>query len=68
MVVCGDSAQVDLKQKGESGFNFLLRVAKKVKDMASQTLLINHRHSVVDALLNEYEDFKNKTNGNGQKI
>jgi phosphate starvation-inducible PhoH-like protein len=68
MVVCGDTAQVDLKQKGESGFGFLLRVAKKVKEMASMTLLVNHRHSVVDALLEEYEEFKNKTNGNGQKV
>jgi phosphate starvation-inducible PhoH-like protein len=68
MVVCGDSGQVDLKHKGESGFNFLLRISKKVKDVASQTLLINHRHSVVDALLEEYEEFKNKTNGNGQKV
>ena len=64
MVVCGDSGQVDLKHKGESGFGFLLRVAKKVKEMASMTLLVNHRHSVVDALLEEYEDFKNKKNGN----
>lgn len=64
MVICGDSAQVDLKYKGESGFNFLLRVAKKVKDMDAQTLLTNHRHPVVDALLEHYEDFKNKTNGN----
>jgi len=64
MVICGDSAQVDLKYKGESGFNFLLRVAKKVKDMDSHTLLTNHRHPVVDALLEHYEEFKNKTNGN----
>jgi phosphate starvation-inducible PhoH-like protein len=64
MIICGDSAQVDLKQKGESGFNFLLRVAKKVKDMDSMTLLTNHRHSVVDALLEEYEQLKNKGNGN----
>jgi len=64
MIICGDSAQVDLKQRGESGFNFLLRVAKRVKDMDSMTLLTNHRHSVVDALLEEYEQLKNKTNGN----
>ena len=64
MIICGDSAQVDLKQRGESGFNFLLRIAKRVKDMDSMTLLTNHRHSVVDALLEEYEQLKNKTNGN----
>jgi hypothetical protein len=32
--------------------------------MDSQTLLTNHRHPVVDALLDAYDDFKNKTNGN----
>lgn len=64
MIICGDSAQVDLKQRGESGFNFLLRVAKRVKDMDSMTLLTNHRHSVVDGLLEEYEQLKNKGNGN----
>ena len=36
--------------------------------MASQTLLTNHRHPIVDALLDEYEILKQKTNGNGKKI
>jgi hypothetical protein len=52
---------VDLKHKGESGFRFLLSVAKKIKDMDSQTLLTNHRHPVVDSLLDAYDDFKLKT-------
>jgi len=64
MVVCGDSQQVDLKYRGDSGFKFLLSTAKKIKDMDSQTLLTNHRHPVVDALLDAYDEFKNKTNGN----
>jgi phosphate starvation-inducible protein PhoH len=38
MVVCGDSQQVDLKYKGDSGFKFLVTAAKKIKDMDSQTL------------------------------
>jgi phosphate starvation-inducible PhoH-like protein len=58
MVICGDTQQVDLKNKKESGFQFLLSAAKKVKDMDSMTLLINHRHSVVDALLTYYEELK----------
>jgi len=62
MVICGDTQQVDLKQRGESGFKFLLSAAKRIKDMDSVALLVNHRHSVVDALLEEYENFKeNKT-------
>lgn len=54
MVICGDNQQVDLKQKQESGFKFILSVSKKVKDMDSHTLQTNHRNSVVDALLEEY--------------
>ena len=58
MVICGDTQQVDLKSRGDSGFKFLLSAARRVKDMDSMTLLTNHRHSVVDALLEEYEQFK----------
>jgi len=57
MVICGDTQQVDLKSKGESGFKFLLSAAKKIKDMDSQTLLTNHRHPIVDALLEIYDEF-----------
>ena len=58
MVVCGDTHQVDLKYKGDSGFKFLVSAARRVKDMDSMTLMQNHRHAVVDALLDEYEIFK----------
>jgi phosphate starvation-inducible PhoH-like protein len=64
MVVCGDSNQIDLKTIGTSGFKFLLSIAKRVKDMDSMTLLQNHRHPVVDALLEEYEAFKTQNNIN----
>jgi phosphate starvation-inducible protein PhoH len=57
MVVCGDTQQVDLKYKGESGFKFLISASKKIKDMDSFTLLTNHRHPVVDALLDAYGEF-----------
>ena len=67
MVVCGDNQQVDLKYKGDSGFKFLLSTAKKIKDMDSQTLLMNHRHPVVDALLDAYIEFHESTNPNAKK-
>jgi phosphate starvation-inducible PhoH-like protein len=57
MVVCGDTQQVDLKYKGESGFKFLVSASKKIKDMDSHTLLTNHRHPVVDSLLEAYDEF-----------
>jgi len=58
MVICGDTQQVDLKNKQESGFKFLLSVARKIKDMDAMTLTTNHRHSIVDAILDEYEKLK----------
>jgi len=54
MVICGDTQQVDLKHKQESGFKFLLSLSKRIKDVDSMTLMNNHRHPVVDALLDEY--------------
>jgi hypothetical protein len=32
--------------------------------MDSQTLLTNHRHPVVDSLLDAYDEFKERTNVN----
>jgi phosphate starvation-inducible PhoH-like protein len=63
MVICGDTQQVDLKQKQESGFKFILSVSKRIKNMDAHTLLTNHRNPVVDALLDEYLELH--TNGNG---
>src|SRR6056300_239896 len=44
MVICGDTQQVDLKQKQESGFKFILSVSKRIKNMDAHTLLTNHRN------------------------
>ncbi len=65
MVICGDTQQVDLKQKQESGFKFILSVSQRIKNMDSHTLLTNHRNPVVDALLDEYDRLH--SNGNGTK-
>lgn len=60
MVICGDTAQVDLKYKNESGFKFLLTVSKKVKDVESVVLTTNHRHPVVEAMLAQYDEMYEK--------
>jgi len=38
MIICGDDAQVDLKQKRDSGFKFLYAAAKKIKNLCAITL------------------------------
>ena len=56
MIVCGDTHQVDLKKKEDSGFKFLYNGAKKLKEMQSITLVTNNRADVVQDLIDYYND------------
>jgi len=56
MIVCGDDAQVDLKQKRDSGFKFLYAAAKKIKNLCAISLKQNHRDPIVEDLINLYND------------
>lgn len=56
MIICGDSAQIDLKYKRESGFRFLYENSEFIDNMASIELFENHRHPIVDQLLKLYSD------------
>jgi len=56
MIVCGDTFQVDLKKKEDSGFKFLYNAAKKIKNMESITLLTNNRDEIVQDLIDYYTD------------
>ena len=56
MIICGDDAQVDLKQKRDSGFKFLYAAAKKIKNLCAITLKQNHRDPIVEDLINLYND------------
>jgi len=63
MIICGDDGQVDLKNKGDSGFKFLYNCARKVKNLAAITLMKNHRDPIVDDLIEIYEEENLKRNG-----
>ena len=60
MMVCGDTHQVDLKNKSDSGFKFLYTAAKKVKNMESITLMTNNRDEVVQDLIDYYNEAYDK--------
>ena len=60
MIVCGDTHQVDLKKKEDSGFKFLYSAAKKVKNMESITLMTNNRDEVVQDLIDYYNEAYDK--------
>jgi len=62
MIICGDDAQIDLRNKKDSGYKFLYTISKKVKNMVAISLKTNHRDPIVDDLLFLYNEFYEKTN------
>jgi phosphate starvation-inducible protein PhoH and related proteins len=58
MVICGDMAQIDLKDKRETGFSFLSRIEESVGGFSISTLLQNHRHDIVSPILKVYQTFR----------
>jgi hypothetical protein len=57
MVLCGDTSQIDLKTKKDSGLSFLTSLEGKVKGFKVITLKENHRHPIVAEVLNLYKEF-----------
>jgi phosphate starvation-inducible PhoH-like protein len=58
MIVCGDKAQIDLRNKKDSGFGFLYTLEAQVKGFKVITLKTNHRHEIVEPILKVYEDYR----------
>ena len=58
MIICGDTAQVDLKDRKQSGFGFICNNLTSVKGFAVVTLKINHRDPIVEELLKIYADHR----------
>lgn len=57
MVLCGDLAQIDLKNKKMSGLSFLRRIEEQVDGFSIVKLENNHRHEIVDKILDVYKLF-----------
>ena len=58
MAVCGDMAQIDLKDKRETGFSFLSRLEEHVEGFKLIALERNHRHDIVSPILKVYQTFR----------
>ena len=58
MVFCGDLAQIDLKNRKDSGISFFLRLEEHVKGVKILTLKTNHRHEIVENILSVYSDYR----------
>lgn len=59
MVFCGDMSQCDLKDKKDSGFDFFLKLEMQVPQVKVITLIKNHRHQVVDPVLDVFSTYRN---------
>lgn len=55
MIICGDIRQKDLSSKKLSGFPFLLKKATQIAEVGDIELFTNHRHPVVNKLLELYK-------------
>ena len=58
MIFCGDGAQIDLKDRKTSGFDVVCKHMKDVPGFEVITLEKNHRHPIVDHILNVYKDIR----------
>ena len=58
MCICGDMAQIDLRDKRETGFSFLSRLEEQVEGFVTHSLAKNHRHDIVAPLLKVYKTFR----------
>lgn len=59
MVICGDTAQIDLKDKRQSGFKFICDNLNSVSGFEVITLKTNHRDPIVEEILKVYNDHRN---------
>lgn len=58
MIICGDTAQIDLKDKKVSGFGFICNNLTNVNGFSVITLKTNHRDPIVEDILKVYIDHR----------
>jgi len=58
MIICGDTAQIDLKDKKQSGFGFICHNLTNVPGFNVITLKTNHRDPIVEDILKIYSDHR----------
>jgi phosphate starvation-inducible protein PhoH and related proteins len=57
MIFCGDTSQIDLRNKKESGIDFFKILESRVKGVKVITLKQNHRHPIIPEILDIYKEY-----------
>jgi len=58
VIFCGDNAQIDLKYKKDSGFDFMCKHMTHIPEFEVIKLEKNHRHKIVDSVIEVYKSFR----------
>lgn len=58
MIICGDTAQIDLKERKMSGFKFICDMFNSIPGFAVFTLKTNHRDPIVEEMLKVYSEHR----------
>jgi phosphate starvation-inducible PhoH-like protein len=57
MIFCGDTSQIDLRTKKESGISFFKIMEARIPGVKVVTLLKNHRNPIVPPILDIYREY-----------
>ena len=57
IMICGDTSQIDLKNKKESGLDFTNTLASRIEGVKVIILKQNHRHPIVPQILEIYKEY-----------
>jgi phosphate starvation-inducible PhoH-like protein len=57
IMICGDTSQIDLKNKKESGLDFMNTISARVEGVKVISLKQNHRHPIVPSILDVYREY-----------
>lgn len=58
MILCGDTAQIDLRDRKTSGFKFICDNFNTIPGFCVVTLKTNHRDPIVEEILKVYDNFR----------
>lgn len=58
MILCGDTAQIDLRDRKTSGFKFICDNFNNISGFCVVTLKTNHRDPIVEDILKVYDNFR----------
>jgi len=59
IIFCGDNGQIDLKNRKESGFDFMCKHLTHLEGFEVIKLESNHRHPIVEGILKTYQEYRN---------